>query len=249
MFLLFFLLWLLLSGGISVHTCLWGVAVSALISWFCKRVLGYQWRVFCGSPSRIWAMARYFAHLLAEMLKAGLVIMRIIYTRPKGIEPKLVWFHTPLKTDRRRAMLADSITLTAGTITVRAEDGRMLVHTLDTPLAEGIEDGGGPMEQVRTWVLTAGAVVLALLILATLVRAVLGPRFTDRIVAVNVISTLVIAELVLLSVWLREDFLVDVALVFALLSFLAVVVVSRLVAARRRKRPEREKTGGNAHDR
>lgn len=92
------------------------------------------------------------------------------------------------------------------------------------------------MEQVRTWVLTAGAVVLALLILATLVRAVLGPRFTDRIVAVNVISTLVIAELVLLSVWLREDFLVDVALVFALLSFLAVVVVSRLVAARRRKR-------------
>ena len=70
------------------------------------------------------------------------------------------------------------------------------------------------MEQVRTWVLTAGAVVLALLILATLVRAVLGPRFTDRIVAVNVISTLVIAELVLLSVWLREDFLVDVALVF-----------------------------------
>ncbi len=106
------------------------------------------------------------------------------------------------------------------------------------------------MEQMRTWVLTAGAVVLALLILATLVRAVLGPRFTDRIVAVNVISTLVIAELVLLSVWMREDFLVDVALVFALLSFLAVVVVSRLVAARRRKRPEREKkTGGNAHDR
>ena len=35
----------------------------------------------------------------------------------------------------------------------------------------------------------------------------------------------------------------------SLLSFLAVVVVSRLVAARRRKRPEREKTGGNAHDR
>ena len=100
------------------------------------------------------------------------------------------------------------------------------------------------MEQVRTWVLTAGAVVLALLI-----RAVLGPGFTVRIVAVYVISSLVIAELVLLSVWLREDFLVDVALVFALLSFLAVVVVSRLVVARRRKRPEREKTGGNAHDR
>ena len=103
------------------------------------------------------------------------------------------------------------------------------------------------MEQVKAWILSAGAVVIALLILATLVRAVLGPRFTDRIVAVNVIGTLVIAELVLLSVWLREDFLVDVALVFALLSFLAVVVAARLVITRERKRREeqKKKVGGN----
>ncbi|HJB13828.1 MAG TPA: sodium:proton antiporter [Candidatus Oscillibacter excrementigallinarum] len=106
------------------------------------------------------------------------------------------------------------------------------------------------MEQVKSWVLSAGAVVLALLILATLVRAVLGPRFTDRIVAVNVISTLVIAELMLLSVWLREDFLVDIALVFALLSFLAVVVASRLVIIRQRKRREDQRKKGreNGHD-
>ena len=103
------------------------------------------------------------------------------------------------------------------------------------------------MEQVKAWILSAGAVVIAVLILATLVRAVLGPRFTDRIVAVNVISTLVIAELMLLSVWLREDFLVDIALVFALLSFLAVVVAARLVITRERKRREeqKKKVGGN----
>ena len=100
---------------------------------------------------------------------------------------------------------------------------------------------------MKAWILSAGAVVIALLILATLVRAVLGPRFTDRIVAVNVISTLVIAELMLLSVWLREDFLVDIALVFALLSFLAVVVAARLVITRERKRREeqKKKVGGN----
>ena len=92
------------------------------------------------------------------------------------------------------------------------------------------------MEEVKTGILTAGAVVIALLILATLVRAVLGPRFTDRIVAVNVISTLVIGELVLLSVRLEADYLVDVALVFALLSFLAVVVVFQMVTGRQRKR-------------
>ena len=103
------------------------------------------------------------------------------------------------------------------------------------------------MEQVKAWILSAGAVVIALLILATLVRAVLGPRFTDRIVAVNVISTLVIAELMLLSVWLQEDFLVDIALVFALLSFLAVVVAARLVITRERKRREEQKKKGGGN--
>ena len=78
--------------------------------------------------------------LVAEMLKAGLMVMKIIYVHPKKITPKLVWFRTPLQTDRHKAMLSDSITLTAGTITVRSQDGRLLVHALDAPLAEGIED-------------------------------------------------------------------------------------------------------------
>lgn len=104
------------------------------------------------------------------------------------------------------------------------------------------------METVKNWVLVGGAVALALMILATLVRAVLGPRFTDRIVAVNVIGTLVIAELLVLSVWLREEFLVDIALVFALLSFLSVVVAFQLVMSRRRKKHRDEKKQEAAHD-
>ena len=106
------------------------------------------------------------------------------------------------------------------------------------------------MEAVKTWILTAGAVVIALLILAALVRAVLGPRFTDRIVAVNVIGTLVIGELVLLSVRLQADYLVDIALVFSLLSFLSVVVAFQLVMTRQRKRPSprKKETEGESHD-
>ena len=140
MFLLFFLLWLLLSGGVSVHICLWGAVVSALLTWFCRRVLGYTWPVFLGSPGKLWAMARYFTHLLVEMLKAGLVVMRLIYVRPREIRPKLVRFRTPLRTDRHRALLANSITLTAGTITVAAEGDTLLVHALDASLAEGIQE-------------------------------------------------------------------------------------------------------------
>ncbi len=140
MFLLFFLLWLLLSGGVSTHICLWGLAVSAVITWFCRRVLGYDWHILLGDPRKLWAMARYFAHLVAEMLKAGMTVMRLVYTKPKHIEPRLIWFRTPLRTDRHKALLSDSITLTAGTITVRAEGNWLLVHTLDAPLGEGIEN-------------------------------------------------------------------------------------------------------------
>ena len=104
------------------------------------------------------------------------------------------------------------------------------------------------MEQVKNAVLIFGAIVLAALCLATLVRAVLGPRFTDRIIAVNVINTLVVAEIVLLSVLLRENFLVDVALVYALLSFLAVVIVARLVLLKRRgMQGQKKQRGGSRH--
>ena len=83
-------------------------------------------------------------------------------------------------------------------------------------------------------------VLFTVLILAVLVRSILGPRFTDRIVAVNVLNTMVLAVISLLAVWLEEDYLVDVALVYARLSFLTVVVISRIVVGRRRRQTERK---------
>lgn len=85
------------------------------------------------------------------------------------------------------------------------------------------------MTNLKNAALTASAVLLAVLILVTLVRAVIGPRFTDRMIAVNMINTMAVAIIAILSVRLKEDFLVDVALVYALLSFLTVVVMARLV--------------------
>ena len=97
------------------------------------------------------------------------------------------------------------------------------------------------MAEVRQGVLAVAAVVLAVLMLATLLRAILGPRFTDRVIAVNMINTMAVAVICILSVYLKEEFLVDVALVYALLSFLTVIVLTRLVLIRaRRRRPETE---------
>lgn len=139
MFVLFFLLWILMAGELSVHTCLWGLAASALMTWFCRKVLDYRWHLEFRSLGSAWTFVRYIVYLVKEMLKAGFVVMRLIYTRGRNMRPKLIYFDTPLQSDRLRALLANSITLTAGTITVSAEDGHFCVHTLDASLAEDIE--------------------------------------------------------------------------------------------------------------
>jgi len=62
-----------------------------------------------------------------------------------------------------------------------------------------------------------------------LIRAIKGPRFTDRIVGINMVGTNGIVFTCILSVYLNEAFIVDVALVYALLSFLAVIILCRVV--------------------
>lgn len=79
--------------------------------------------------------------------------------------------------------------------------------------------------------LLGAMLVLAGLIIAGLVRAVLGPRFTDRVVAVNAVNTMVTACICLLSRYLESDYLVDAALIYALLGFTANVLLMRLVRA------------------
>lgn len=94
---------------------------------------------------------------------------------------------------------------------------------------------------MKTTFLTAALIVLALLLLAAAVRAVRGRRFTDRIVAVNLISTLALGMMCLLSLLLEEDFLLDVALLYALVSFVTIAVLCKLVIRRRREQMRREK--------
>lgn len=83
--------------------------------------------------------------------------------------------------------------------------------------------------------------ILAVTILCCLIRAIRGPRFTDRIVAVNMIGTMTIMLVCLLSVYFNESYLVDIAIIYAMLSFIAVVVLCRLVMNRRRVHEMEEK--------
>lgn len=85
---------------------------------------------------------------------------------------------------------------------------------------------------------TVTMVVLVVLALLCLVRCVLGPRISDRVMAINMIGTLTIIMVVVFVVALGEGYLADIALVYAMLSFLAVVVLCKIYTGIYRERKQ-----------
>lgn len=140
MFLLFFLIWLVLSGEVTLGSCLLGALVSLTLYAFCVRYLGYAPRYDLLGAKKLRQVLSYMGYLVAEILKASFAVMKLIYTRNHRMEPLLVRFDTGLQSPAARAVLGNSITLTAGTITVEDQEGHLCIHTLDRPLAEGIEN-------------------------------------------------------------------------------------------------------------
>ena len=99
-----------------------------------------------------------------------------------------------------------------------------------------------PLATLAPRVLTAAMVILALCALAALFRALIGPRMSDRIVAVNMIGTQAICIIACLVLRLREDWLVDIAIVYAMFSFLAVAVLTKMdIGAYRQRHAGRQK--------
>lgn len=70
--------------------------------------------------------------------------------------------------------------------------------------------------------------VLGVLLFLCLLRAVIGPRIADRVVGINMIGTIVIMMIAILALMLGEGYLVDIAIIYAMLSFLAVVVLAKI---------------------
>ena len=90
-------------------------------------------------------------------------------------------------------------------------------------------------EIIKKYLLISSAIFLSITIFACLLRAILGPRFTDRIIAANIIGTKTIALISIMSLLVGENYLVDICLVYAIISFMSVVVLARSVIERKNK--------------
>ncbi len=94
--------------------------------------------------------------------------------------------------------------------------------------------------------LTVALVVLGILCFCCLIRSIIGPKIADRIVAVNMIGTMTMMMIAILAVKMQEGYLVDVALIYAMISFLAVVVLVKVymgVFKEKEKKKEESENG------
>ncbi len=140
---LFFVLigyWCLLSGHLK-NPQLWIAAViSALLTvWICRRmgIVDEEGQPLEGFD----AWARYLPWLFLQIVKANVDVARIVWSPRLKIDPRLVEIPHPLRNTLGQTTLANSITLTPGTVTVAIDNERVIVHALTEKHARDLEEG------------------------------------------------------------------------------------------------------------
>ena len=71
------------------------------------------------------------------------------------------------------------------------------------------------------------AMILAALIVLSLIRLVKGPTAPDRVVAMDAVNTLVVSGMIVLGIVYQQIIFIDVAIVYALLSFVGTLYIAR----------------------
>lgn len=102
------------------------------------------------------------------------------------------------------------------------------------------------LEQTYHVFFVAALVFLALMVVLCLIRAIIGPRIADRIVSVNMMGTMVMVIIAILALMLEEGYLADICLIYAMISFLAVIVLTKVymgVYLEKKEKEEKENGG------
>ncbi|MGN0385235.1 MAG: Na+/H+ antiporter subunit E [Lachnospiraceae bacterium] len=140
MILLYFVLWVIFNANFTLEIAIFGVVISLVIFWFTCKFMDYSIKKEINGYKKAGKYMKYIYHLLVEVVKANLVTIHFIFSQKEEIEPAIVTFKGKAKTPLGKTMIANSITLTPGTITASLEGDTYMVHCLDESYAEGIDD-------------------------------------------------------------------------------------------------------------
>jgi multicomponent Na+:H+ antiporter subunit E len=136
-FVVLFAFWLILSGKLDAEYLTFGAVAAALVTFVTKDLFGaaqsQRVKKTAGGASfatKGWRLFCYFAWLLCSIVAANFQVAYLVLHPRLPIQPGLLRFGTRLRSRVGQVMLANSITLTPGTITVELTDGNYLIHAL-----------------------------------------------------------------------------------------------------------------------
>ena len=135
-----FLLWVIFNAKLNWEVALTGALVAAFVYAFMCKHMDYSYKTDIAIVKKLPLGIKYVAVLVWEVIVSNLAVSSIVFRNHTEIKPQLVFFKTRLKSDAALVALANSITLTAGTITVSEHEGIFGVHCLNSHMAEGIDD-------------------------------------------------------------------------------------------------------------
>lgn len=139
MFLVFLAVWIILNGKFSFEILLFGLAISALIYLFIWKILGYSPKIDLLLFKNFPLIIAYIGVLEYEILKSNFSVISLIFKKKPNGNAFMMCFKTDLKNDVSKVILANSITLTPGTITVSVDGDVFTVHCLHEKFSKGIE--------------------------------------------------------------------------------------------------------------
>ena len=118
-----------------------GVASATIVATVLGRISLDTEPTFPDTPIRIFRHVLYVPVLLLEIIRSNIAVSRVILSPSLPIEPRLTRMRVRVGSGFPLLTLANSITLTPGTLTVRASDADLYVHTLIPWAREGLFDG------------------------------------------------------------------------------------------------------------
>ena len=146
-FVILFAFWLLLSGHYQTKYIIIGAISAGLVTFFTNDVFHFALRRGESVEPKtklillqLWRFLLYLPWLLSRIIMANLQVAYLVLHPKMPIDPGLLVFRTQMRKGIAQVTLANSITLTPGTITTSLEDGQYIIHTLNRPLAGELED-------------------------------------------------------------------------------------------------------------
>ena len=140
MYIIFLLLWIMLNGQLNLEIVCFGVIIAGVLYAFVCRFLDYYTKKDLLLMRKLPYILAYILILIWEIIKANMDAIRLSLSVRNEVDPVIVRFRTDLKSRAARVALANSITLTPGTITVSLEGNKLVVHCLDKSFSKGLKD-------------------------------------------------------------------------------------------------------------